>query len=119
MLGDTVQVHYTGRLWEKNVGMGEVFDSSQGMGGRQMGIPLEFKIGKGEVIKGWDEGILTMKVGGKRNLIVPPSLGYGRKGSGNTIPPNATLHFECQLVAIGASTLNGRRLASIKTFFGM
>ena len=63
-----------------------------------------WKSGKGEVIAGWDEGIMTMNVGGKRNLIVPPALGYGRKGSGNTIPPNATLHFECELVAIGNFT---------------
>ena len=74
--GDIVQVHYTGRIYEKHSPLyqWEVFDSSRGTGYRQMGQPLEFKVGKGEVIKGWDEGILTMRVGGKRNLIVPPSL---------------------------------------------
>ena len=72
--GDTVQVHYTGQLYQKRLGLGEVFDSSRGTNFRQLGQPLQFKIGKGEVIKGWDEGLLTMRVGGKRNLIVPPSL---------------------------------------------
>eukprot|EP00746_Dinoflagellata_sp_MGD_P016605 gnl/MRDRNA2_/MRDRNA2_137627_c0_seq1.p1 gnl/MRDRNA2_/MRDRNA2_137627_c0~~gnl/MRDRNA2_/MRDRNA2_137627_c0_seq1.p1 ORF type:complete len:186 (-),score=16.80 gnl/MRDRNA2_/MRDRNA2_137627_c0_seq1:15-572(-) len=92
--GQTVRVHYTGRL-ESN---GVEFDSSI-----PRGEPLEFKVGVGQVIPGWDEGILTMKVGGHRQLIIPPHLGYGRQGAGRVIPPNATLIFDCELVAIGAS----------------
>eukprot|EP00933_Yihiella_yeosuensis_P043883 TRINITY_DN38903_c0_g1_i1.p1 TRINITY_DN38903_c0_g1~~TRINITY_DN38903_c0_g1_i1.p1 ORF type:complete len:182 (+),score=32.62 TRINITY_DN38903_c0_g1_i1:57-602(+) len=91
--GDTVQVHYTGKLEN-----GKVFDSSI-----PRGEPLEFRVGTGQVISGWDEGILTMKVGGKRQLKIPPKLGYGRNGVG-PIPPNATLFFECELVKIGGSS---------------
>ncbi|HSB12176.1 MAG TPA: FKBP-type peptidyl-prolyl cis-trans isomerase [Blastocatellia bacterium] len=89
-LGQMVTVHYTGTLEN-----GTKFDSSV-----DQGRPLPFKIGTGEVIRGWDEGIMTMKVGGKRRLIVPPSLGYGAKGFGTKIPPNATLIFEVELLGV-------------------
>ena len=88
--GDTVSVHYTG--WLKS---GQKFDSSV-----DRGDPLEFPIGKGRVIKGWDEGVGTMKVGGKRKLIIPAHLGYGDRGAGGVIPPGATLVFEVELLAI-------------------
>jgi peptidylprolyl isomerase len=87
--GDTVSVHYTG--WLEN---GTKFDSSVG------GDPIEFVLGSGRVIPGWEKGLLGMKVGGKRKLTIPPSLGYGASGAGDTIPPNATLIFEVELVAI-------------------
>merc|ERR1719223_484342 len=90
MPGVTVAVHYTGRLEN-----GKVFDSSL-----NRGQPIEFKLGAGYVIKGWDEGIAGMRPGGKRTLIIPPTLGYGARGAPGAIPPNATLHFECELVAI-------------------
>ena len=83
-------VHYTGYLTN-----GSKFDSS-----RDRGEPIEFPLGRGRVIKGWDEGIATMKVGEKRRLIIPPHLGYGARGAGNAIPPNATLIFDTELVAI-------------------
>jgi peptidylprolyl isomerase len=88
--GETVSVHYTG--WLKS---GQKFDSSV-----DRGAPFEFPIGKGRVIKGWDEGVATMKVGGKRKLIIPAHLGYGDRGAGNVIPPGATLIFEVELLAI-------------------
>jgi FKBP-type peptidyl-prolyl cis-trans isomerase len=87
--GDIVTVHYTG--WLKD---GKQFDSSVG------GDPFSFKLGAGEVIAGWDEGVNLMMVGGKRKLVVPPSLGYGRQGSLPEIPPNAELIFEIEVVAI-------------------
>jgi len=92
--GQTCVMHYTGWLWE-NGAKGEKFDSSV-----DRGRPFEFPLGQGRVIKGWDEGVATMKVGGKRNLLIPPSLGYGARGAGGVIPPNATLFFEVELLGI-------------------
>lgn len=92
--GQTCVMHYTGWLYE-NGQKGAKFDSSV-----DRGQPFEFTIGVGQVIKGWDEGVSTMKVGGKRTLIIPPELGYGAQGAGGVIPPNATLMFEVQLLGI-------------------
>jgi FKBP-type peptidyl-prolyl cis-trans isomerase len=88
--GKTAVVHYTGWLLD-----GTKFDSS--LDRKQ---PFSFPLGAGQVIKGWDEGVAGMKVGGKRTLIVPPALGYGARGAGNVIPPNATLKFDVQLLEV-------------------
>lgn len=88
--GDTVRVHYTGTLMN-----GKKFDSS-----RDRGEPFEFKLGAGQVIKGWDQGVAGMKVGGKRKLTIPSSLGYGDRGSPPTIPGGAGLKFDVELVEV-------------------
>src|SRR5262245_14874180 len=92
--GQTCVMHYTGWLYE-NGQKGRKFDSS-----RDRGQPFEFPIGMGRVIAGWDEGVATMRVGGQRTLIIPPSLGYGDRGAGGVIPPNATLLFEVELLGV-------------------
>ncbi|WBY01386.1 FKBP-type peptidyl-prolyl cis-trans isomerase [Ramlibacter tataouinensis] len=90
--GQHVHVHYTGWLYE-NGRAGAKFDSSH-----DRNDPFAFSLGAGMVIKGWDEGVAGMKVGGKRTLIIPPQLGYGARGAGGVIPPNATLKFEVELL---------------------
>ena len=84
-------VHYVGVAFRT----GEEFDASW-----NRGEPFRFKLGKGQVIAGWDQGVLTMKIGGKRKLTIPPELGYGARGAGGMIPPNATLVFEVELLGV-------------------
>jgi FKBP-type peptidyl-prolyl cis-trans isomerase FkpA len=95
--GRTVRVHYTGWLYDAAAGdtRGRQFDSSRDSNG-----PFEFRLGGGEVITGWDEGVAGMKVGGTRILTIPPAMGYGASGAGGVIPPNATLVFEVELLDV-------------------
>ena len=97
ILGKTVSVHYTGWLFDKSVSdnKGKKFDSSRDRSGN-----FTFPLGAGRVIKGWDQGVQGMKVGGQRTLIIPSSMGYGTRGAGNTIPPNATLIFDVELMGV-------------------
>jgi len=92
--GQRVSVHYTGWLYQ-NGEQGSQFDSS-----KDRGQPFVFPLGAGHVIKGWDEGVQGMAVGGTRRLVIPPELGYGARGAGGVIPPNATLLFEVELLAV-------------------
>ena len=92
--GQTCVMHYTGWLWVNNA-KGAKFDSSV-----DRGRPFEFPLGMGRVIKGWDEGVASMKIGGKRTLLIPPALGYGDRGAGGVIPGGATLLFEVELLGV-------------------
>ncbi|MEZ4400268.1 MAG: FKBP-type peptidyl-prolyl cis-trans isomerase [Kofleriaceae bacterium] len=92
--GQTCVMHYTGWLWVDGA-KGAKFDSSH-----DRGQPFAFPIGMGRVIKGWDEGVASMKIGGARTLLIPPDLGYGARGAGGVIPPNATLLFEVELLEL-------------------
>ena len=96
-VGKTVSVHYTGWLYDENAAdkKGRKFDSS-----RDRGDPFSFWLGSGRVIKGWDQGVLGMKVGGQRTLIIPPHMAYGAHGAGNVIPPNAALIFDVELIGL-------------------
>ena len=92
--GNAVTVHYTGWLWE-NDALGEKFDSS-----KDRNEPFVFSLGRRNVIAGWDEGVQGMQIGGVRKLTIPPALGYGARGAGGVIPPNATLMFEVELLGV-------------------
>lgn len=95
--GDTVTVHYSGWLYDENAPdlRGEPFDSS-----RERGEPFTFRLGAGRVIRGWDEGVAGMRVGGQRELRIPPEFGYGNRGAGGAIPPRASLVFEVELLDV-------------------
>ena len=95
--GQTVSVHYTGWLYDANAAdkHGKQFDSS-----RTRGTPFKFPLGAGRVIKGWDQGVAGMKVGGQRTLTIPAEMGYGARGAGGSIPPNATLIFDVELLGV-------------------
>jgi FKBP-type peptidyl-prolyl cis-trans isomerase FkpA len=93
--GHAVSVHYTGWLRNPDGTAGKKFDSSV-----DRGQPFEFPLGGGRVIRGWDEGVAGMKVGGKRKLVIPPELGYGARGAGGVIPPGATLIFDVELLGV-------------------
>lgn len=92
--GKTCVMHYTGWLWEAGK-KGSKFDSSV-----DRGQPFSFRLGAGQVIRGWDEGVAGIKIGGKRTLLIPSDLGYGARGAGGVIPPNATLLFEVELLEL-------------------
>ena len=92
--GNMVSVHYTGWIYTDGVA-GAKFDSS-----KDRGEPFKFSLGGGQVIRGWDEGVAGMKIGGTRHLVIPPALGYGARGAGSVIPPNATLLFEVDLLGV-------------------
>jgi FKBP-type peptidyl-prolyl cis-trans isomerase len=107
--GQTCLVHYTGWIWEKDA-KGKEFDSSI-----KRNAPFAFPVGEGKVIKGWDEGVSTMKVGGKRELLIPAALGHGDRGAGGgAIPPNATLFYEVELLGVFKKTDSGLEYRDIK-----